>query len=267
VSRRFPHPSTGSPPGSPRTGLDRGAGSDAPESGAQPVKVSRFVRETLEAYASEAVADEILRRALARSGSRTLPTTSAELAELIDVHLARAAADALGGEPAEAIRQRLQPLVAVVAQIAGPRNSDRPTWEDASMDPAGRTPTREIAIKPFSVVLVVGSEADVATRLKGQLDSRTAVIPVESAPVLLRDLRLLRAQPRMLVLDLRRQHALLDAVRGEPELLDGAIVALWGSAADADDFRRTFPRAKLIRCAPDASIADLASIARLGPGG
>jgi len=263
-----------------------------PASGAEPLQISRFIRETLEAYASESVADEVLRTALALGRLGALPTTHAALRELVDVHLVQSTTAVMGEELAEAVRQRLLPLLALVGQMEAvqPRAEritlvDGPSPAPERSTPPGRTaqgapttrpppdafddrtPTVEIEAKPFSVVLFVGREPDVATQLKEKLDARTAVIPVEEPMRLMRDLRVLRTQPRMLVVDLRRPHGLLDALRGEPTLLDGAIVLLWGATREVDaDVKQAFPGARVVRCAPDASLLDLAAVVRLGPG-
>lgn len=259
-----------------------------PASGAEPLQISRFIRETLEAYASESVADEVLRTALALGRLGALPTTHAALRELVDVHLVQSTTAVMGEELAEAVRQRLLPLLALVGQMEAvqPRAEritlvDGPSPAVVVSAPArsatttrpppelfdDRTPTVEIEAKPFSVVLFVGREPDVATQLKSKLDARTAVIPVEEPMRLIRDLRVLRTQPRMLVIDLRRPHGLLDALRGEPTLLDGAIVLLWGATREVDaDVKRAFPGARVVRCAPDATLLDLAAVVRLGPG-
>ncbi len=259
-------------PGAPRQGDARSGApspSDGPESGAQPVQVSRFVRETLEAYASEQVADDLLRTALGMAGLDALPTASIELTRLIDVHLLHAATLALGPEPAEAIRQRLRPLLVVVSQIervGTPPPTDRVTLVDPVRDERDRAPTREIELKPFSVVLLLGRDPDAASQLKQHLDARTAVIPVEQSTVLMRDLRLLRQQPRMLIVDLRRPHELLDPVRAEPALLASAVVVLWGASREYETwFKATFPGARTVRCGAEASVPDLAAIARMGP--
>lgn len=253
--------------GAPKSSFPAGE----PASGAQPVQVSRFIRETLEAYASESVADDVLRTALGLAGWSALPARSEELRELIDRHLAQAAAVVMGEEIAEAIRQRLQPLILVVSQIeASAQSTGRSegsierTRPDAFDD---RTPTRELGLKPFSVVLVVGRDAEPALQLKAQIDSRTAVIPVGDSRVLVRDLKLLRAQSRMIVIDVRRPHSLIDAVRSEPALLEGAVVVLWGASRELEaDLLRAFPEARIVRCGPDASVDDLAAIVRLGTG-
>lgn len=243
------------------------------------MQVSRFLRETLEAYASETVADDVLRTALGLAGLSSLPTTSLELRDLIDRHLVATSTALMGAETAEAVRQRLQPLLVVVEQIEV--SQQRPTRPpEGPAEPLetplararpdafdDRTPTREIELKPFSVVLVLGHDPDAATQLKAQVDSRTAVIPVEEPRTLLRDLKLLRAQARMLIVDLRKPHALLEAVRPDAALLEHAVVVLWGASRELDaDTKRAFPMARVVRCGPDASVGDLAAIVRLGPG-
>jgi hypothetical protein len=254
--------------GTPKTAPPPGAAD--PVSGAQPVQVSRFVRETLEAYASEAMADGIVRRAMSLAGLESLPTTAAELGALVDGHVLDVTREALGYEQADAVHAQLRGLVYVVTQMESARASGPPTGTVSRPPPAAeedRAPTVELLIRPFSVVLVVGKEPDVVARMRPHLDKRTAVIPVQEASVLLRDLRLLRQQPRLLIVDQRRPHDLLDAVRDEPALLDGAAMVLWGARREVEDeMRSCFPRATIVRCGTDASVEDLASIARLGPG-
>lgn len=237
------------------------------------MQVSRFVRETLEAYASEALADGIVRRAMSLAGVDALPTTSAELGAFVDGHLLDVTREALGYEQADAVQAQLQGLVYVVAQMERAQGAApaacpvtaRPAPMPAARD--DRDPTVEMVLRPFSVVLVLGKEPDVVARMRPHLDKRTAVIPVQDAAVLLRDLRLLRQQPRLLIVDQRRPHDLLDAVRAEPELLERAAVVLWGAKRELeDDVRRSFPKATIVRCGPEASVEDLASIVRLGPG-
>lgn len=262
------------------------------------MQVSRFLRETLEAYASESIADEVLRTALGLARLRELPTTPDALRPLIEVHLVQSATAVMGAELAEAVRMRLAPLLSMVGPPESAQEDERVTvvpgdgfpGEEpittvttrpppcAATTPAvgiemrpdafdDRTPTRELEVKPFSVVLVAGREPDVATQLKQQLETRTAVIPVDEPARLVRDLRVLRSQPRMLILDVRKPHGLVDAIRGEPELLDGAIVLLWGASRELDaDLKSAFPGARVVRCAKDASLSDLAAVVRIGPG-
>lgn len=232
------------------------------------MQVSRFVRETLEAYASEGLADGILRRAMSRAGVVELPTIAGELRDFVEGHLLDVIREALGDENADAIAAQLASLVSVVLQIER-ANAASPRLDGASTAPSeeDRAPTIEIMIRPFSVVLVLGSDPDVVARMRPHLDERTAAIPVQDTAVLLRDLRLLRQHSRMLIVDQRRPHTLLDAVRSEPSLLDRAALVLWGARREAEaDLRRAFPGATVVRCGPDATVADLASLVRLGAG-
>ncbi|MDQ3037245.1 MAG: hypothetical protein M3Y87_32930 [Myxococcota bacterium] len=243
-------------------------GAADPASGAQPMQVSRFVRETLEAYASEALADAILRRAMSRAERVELPTSGSELRDLVDGHLLDAARDALGDEHAEEIHAQLGALVQVVLQIER-ATAAAPGVATAStaLSAEDRAPTVELMVRPFSVVLVLGHDPDVVARMRPHLDERTAAIPVQDTAVLLRDLRLLRQHSRMLIVDQRRPHALLDAVRSEPALLDRAAIVLWGARRELEnEVRQTFPRATVVRCGPDATVVDLASLVRLGAG-
>lgn len=261
-----------------RPGFDD-ASREGPASGAQPVQVSRFVRETLEAYASEEVADRITRSALGLAGLGELPTTGAALAAFVEGPLLDVARESLGYAQADQIAAQLAGLVHVVEQMERARggagakpcstvpppvavSSPAPAW-----DAENRAPTLEIALKPFAVVLVIGHDPDAVAQMKPFLDPRTAAIPVEGARELVRDLRLLRQQARMLIVDQRRPHRLLDAVRSEPALLEGAALVLWGATREDElEAKRTFSKASIVRCGADVTAQDLASIVRLGPG-
>ena len=75
--------------------------------------VAHAIQEALEAVASSAVADKILRRALEASHRDAVPDGGASLREFITVELHRAADELLGASAADAVRQALIPIVAM----------------------------------------------------------------------------------------------------------------------------------------------------------
>lgn len=244
-----------------------GLSSSPPGSAAQPIHVRQLVREALEAYATTEVCDEIMSEARAAAGLTTLPLHPDQLSAFLEGALLDRCRDRLGSAIADAVLVQVRPLVDIVARLELGTDEVPVVIDElipSSFQPG--LPTRELGGKPYAVVLVVGRELEVATELRGRLPRGTAVLPCEDGAILCRDLRVLGPQGKMLIVDLRTPHALLDAVASEPELLAGALVMLWGATRDdAARARAQFPTAyDILWSAEDAAIEDLAAIARLG---
>ena len=244
-----------------------GSSSSPPGSAAQPIHVRRLIREALEAYATAEVCDEIMSDARAAAGLTTLPLHPEKLGAFIEGPLLERCRDRLGSATADAVLAQVRPLVDIVARLE--LGTDEVPVVIDELSPASFQPglaTRELGGKPYAVVLVVGGQLDVATALRARLPRGTAVLPCEDGSILCRDLRVLGPQGKMLIVDLRTPHDLLDAVSGEAELLAGALVMLWGATRDdAARVRAQFPAAyDILWSDADAAIEDLAAIARLG---
>jgi hypothetical protein len=153
--------------------------------------------------------------------------------------------------------------------VSDPRRPRTASPRDPSPDGAvewdDRTPTRELDFQAIPTLLVIGVDAEVAPQLRKRVDPATNVIPIDSSAALVRQLRLIKSQPRMLLVDLRRPHKLLDVVVPFPDLLASAIVILWGGTSEIEaSIRRAFTGAKIVRCDAETAIQDLATIIRLG---
>jgi hypothetical protein len=214
------------------------------------------VRETIEAFAPGAVGEKILERALGAASLRSVPLTPIELAQFIDDHFVNAVAQALGPETGDAVKERLKVLIQLVGSLAPPA-VDR--YDEG-------TPTRKVARKPYSVALVVGQTPHLATKLKRHLDTRTAVIAVDSGEMLLRTLRLLERQSRIVIVDMHQRHTIFESARADPAALGGITALLWEAPPEQEaKLAADFPNANIFRCSLETSVEDLATITRLGP--
>jgi hypothetical protein len=93
----------------------------SPASGSWPANVGRALRETLEAFASQAVSEEILGHALADAGHEAAPETATELEEFARGSLHAEVAAVLGVEVADAVVEGLAPILGMM------RRAERPT--------------------------------------------------------------------------------------------------------------------------------------------
>lgn len=233
-----------------------------PESGAQVVRVARIVREALEGYASAVLADEILRRAAASSGQAGMPRTGRELETFVAQHLGPAVEERLGAEAAEALRERLAPLVSAMLRmevVAAPSTLPAPpsgSEDDAADDDAGRR---------FAAIVLAGSPQDA-----GRLAQRVKM-PIHRVADVAGFVRVIAGcggAPAMVVVDCRFQNPLTSAGPRvlEPGTLEGSVIALWGGNALAErEWRRRFPSAVVLRTDVASDVEDLAVLIRLGP--
>lgn len=117
---------------------------------------------------------------------------------------------------------------------------------------------------PYASVIVISTDATIATELRALVDPRTGVFGVSRAADVLRDLRLLRGQRRMIVVDLALR-ALLEPARSEKELLAGALVVLWRATPEAEaSMRAELPGVTFVRCGDRAGVRELATFVHLG---
>lgn len=98
--------------GDPRWSASRE--SAPPESGVRSGLVARAVREALEGFASEAVADDLLFAALEDASLPSLPTEGSALGSFVRGSLWARCEDTLGPDAADAVLDRLEPIVAAM---------------------------------------------------------------------------------------------------------------------------------------------------------
>ena len=126
------------------------------------------------------------------------------------------------------------------------------------------SPTLQKMTAPYASVLVVSSDAQIATELRALVPARTAVFSHSRAADLVRDLRVLRGQRRMIIVDLALR-ALLEPARAEPALIEGALVVLWrATQEDEAAMRAHFPGVTFVRCGDRAGVRELAAFVHLG---
>jgi hypothetical protein len=230
-------------------------------SGTDVLRVSTFVRETLAAHAAS---NRLLDQALERAQRTALPVTSLELRALFDGPLLELTRDELGAALAESVRTQLEQLLEIVGQLEAARSAV-PSSSAESTDSESK-PTVELRVRPFPIVLLLGPDEAAAHRLRARLTSSTAVVGVEDPTLLVRELRLLEHLSRMLIVDMRTPHDLLDTICAEPRLVERATIVLWGARRGLErELRPQLPGALVVRCGPEAEAEDLASIVRLGP--
>lgn len=225
------------------------------------LRVASFVRDTL---ASRSAPDGLLERALERAGLEVLPTESTHLERFLHGSLLELAKDELGASVADSVREQLQDLLDIIRQLEQVETHGGSS-SATSIDSESK-PTVELRVRPFPIVLLIGPDPSAARRLNGRLASPSAVVGVDDAALLMRELRLLEHLSRMLIVDMRAPNNLLDAVVSEPHLVSGATIVLWGAKRGLErELRPQLPGAAIVRCAPEAEAEDLASIVRLGP--
>lgn len=131
-----------------------------------------------------------------------------------------------------------------------------------SNTPSG--PTLRKMHAPYASVVVLSDAATLAAELRAQLDPRTGVVQVSRAADLVRDLRVLKGQRRMIVVDVALR-ALLDPARLDRSLLEGALVVLWKARPeDEAAMRASFPGVTFVRCGDRAGARELAAFVHLG---
>ena len=86
----------------------------SPASGPWSANVGRAVREILEAFASEAVATDVLLNALADGGFEAPPETADDLADFVHGALRAEVTAVLGGEVADAVADGLSPMIGMM---------------------------------------------------------------------------------------------------------------------------------------------------------
>jgi hypothetical protein len=220
-------------------------------SSAHAAPVAQTIRDILEAVASAPLADAILREAIASSGLGSVPREASRLAPMVRVELADIARRALGAEAAAAVGARLEPLLAAISALER-RDPDRapgtaPAPATSSVSP-GAADVLARGLRPFRIVLLIGTDARHSAELDSIVARPTSIIPVQDGRALASALAMLRDQPRMIVVECRRSaQPLLPLLSVDPPLLDDALVLLWG-ANDAQ--KRTtidrFPGAQIV---------------------
>jgi hypothetical protein len=228
----------------------------------EPVRspITRAIREALEAIASPEIAEAIFHEALAYGGFDGPPTDAAGLERLVHVELADTTRRTLGAEAAEVLVERLGPLVELVARM-----------EPEGVRPRGAAPagaTHPIEFRPFHLVLGLSLHPGDAATLAETVGKPTSVVPMRDGRALASGLELLRGQAKMVIVDCREDASAADPIfTCEAEVLDQALVLLWGAPADvAAELAAHAPRARFVECDAEASARDLATIAKLGPG-
>lgn len=223
-----------------------------PESGAERVRLAACIREALECYAPPSMADAIFVRALATFGAATVPRSSATLRVFVETALVDAARVELGAGTAHAIRERLVPLVDALAAIE----------REAGASLAPETQHRiELAMLSARLVIAIGVDPLETSALGAALEDRALVQRVARTDELVERLRLVRDEPRALVVDCRAPNPLVPALLSlAPALLDDAVVLLWGaSPLEEKTFRARFPACVAGACPRRASPADIAT--------
>jgi len=117
---------------------------------------------------------------------------------------------------------------------------------------------------PYASVIVISTDAQIATELRALVPPRTGVFAVSRAAELVRDLRVLRGQRRMIVVDVALR-TLLEPAQAEPTLLEGALVVLWrATPADEASMRGLYPGVTFVRCGDRAGVRELSAFVHLG---
>ena len=244
----------------PPAALDALEGHDETDaqSGAHVVRVDRIVREALEGHASAERVDDMLRRAMDRSGRAALPEDARELDEFVTQHLAPVVEERLGDDAADAIRERLAPMIHAMERTEAPPRETLPPRSEPGAGP--------VAGRGFAAIVLAGSPQD-ANRLA--LRVKMPVQRVTDPASFVEAVAGCRGAPPMVIVDCRFQNPITTI--GPRALhrtaLDGAVVALWGGNALAErEWGRHFPGAMVLRTDLASDVEDIAVLIRLGPG-
>lgn len=239
------------------------------ESGAHVVRVARVVREALEGYASVERVDDMLRQAMAHAGRRALPRAARELQAFVGLYLAPVVEDRLGDDAADALRERLAPMITAMERMetAPPPSGQSPSTlppppEAPEVSETLDAPTAE---RGFAAIVLAGSPQD-ASRLA--LRVKMPVQRVADTASFVEAVAGCRGAPRMLVVDCRFQNPITTVGPRvlDHTALDGAVVALWGGNALAErEWGRRFPGAVVLRTDVASDVEDIAVLIRLGP--
>lgn len=113
--------------------------------------VSRALYETLEAYASPAVARQVVVEALADAGYTALPHDPDELSEFLRGPLAAELDDVLGADVADAVAAHLEPMLRAMRASAGHgRDALASSRSNEGTPPAGSSRSELPAVGPHS---------------------------------------------------------------------------------------------------------------------
>lgn len=229
-----------------------------PESGIERVRLAACIREALECYAPPSMADAIFVRALATFGAASVPRSSVALRVFVETALVDAARSELGAGTAQALLERLEPLAPALAAIE--REGD-PTLSPETQHQV------ELGVLSARLVLAIGVGASDTAVLDAALGGRGIVRRVARPEDLADRMRLVRDEPRALVVDCRAPNPLVTALlAAPPALLDDAVVLLWGaSPLEVKALRARFPACVVAACPRDASAAEVASRLTIAP--
>jgi hypothetical protein len=112
--------------------------------------VSRALRETLEAFATETVTSEILMNALADAGYEAPPESSSDLEEYAEGSLRAEITAVLGGEVADAVVEGLAPVLGMMKPAERDTSVPSPP-PPAALPPSPQPPTAVVRpLRPVS---------------------------------------------------------------------------------------------------------------------
>jgi hypothetical protein len=112
--------------------------------------VSRALRETLEAFASELVTSEILMNALADGGYDAPPENSADLQDFAEGPLRAEITAVLGGEVADAVVEGLAPVLGMMKRAERDTSAPAPPAPPTALPPS--PPSPQAVVRPLRPV-------------------------------------------------------------------------------------------------------------------